>query len=205
MLSLEDKIFARIKGYGRGWVMTNSDFGDLGKTSSVAWCLYRLKDRKVIRPLLRGIYDFPKFSELLQEEMAPDMELTARAIARKFQWHIQISGNAALNYLGLSTQVPMKIVYYSDGPNRKYEILGRMIAFKHVSLKETKFSYPQSEIIVQALKELGEERITDAVIKTIREHIKDSEREKILKDTRFITDWIHDKIKLICVAEETNG
>jgi hypothetical protein len=205
MLSLEDKIFARIKGYGKGWVMTNGDFSDLGKTTSVAWCLYRLKERKVIRPLLKGIYDFPRFSELLQEEIAPDIEMVARAIARKFQWHIQISGNAALNYLGLSTQIPMRTIYFSDGPNRSYEIFGRTIEFKHVSLKETKFSYVKSEIIVQALKELGEDQITDEVIATIGNQLPESERKRILKDTRFITDWIHDKIKLICAVEEVNG
>lgn len=185
--------------------MTNSDFSDLGLTSSIATSLYRLKEKKLIRPILKGIYDFPKFSELLQEEMAPDVEMVSRAIARKFQWHIQISGNAALNYLGLSTQIPMKIIYFSDGPNRQYEIFGRVIAFKHVSLKETKFSHAKSEIIVQALKELGEDRITDEIIEVIKIYVSQSEREKILKDTRFVTDWIHDKIKLICMPEEKNG
>jgi len=198
MISIEDKILARIKWKGRGWAMTNGDFGDLAKTATIDWSLYRLKDKKVIRPLLRGIYDYPRYSNLLQEEIAPDMELVAQAIARKFQWRIQISGSAALNYLGLSTQIPMRIIYFSDGPNRKYEICGRSMEFKHISLKESGFSDARSEIIIQALRELGENQITPEVINKIRNFIPESNQNKILKDTRFITDWIHDTIKLIC-------
>lgn len=201
MLSVEDKILARIKSHGRGWTMTNSDFGDLAKTATIDWSLYRLKDKKIIRPLLRGIYDYPRFSELLKEEMAPDMEMVARAIARKFQWNILISGNAALNYLGLSTQVPMRLTYFSDGPTRQYEIGSRTIEFKHISLKEARFANSKSEIIVQALRELGAEYITAEIINKIRNFIPASERNKILKDTQFTTDWIHDKIKLICSGE----
>ena len=201
MLSVEDKILARIKSHGRGWAMTNGDFGDLAKTATIDWSLYRLKDKKIIRPLLRGIYDYPRFSELLKEEMAPDMEMVARAIARKFQWNILISGNAALNYLGLSTQVPMRLTYFSDGPTRQYEISSRTIEFKHISLKEARFANIKSEIIVQALRELGAEYITAEIINKIRNFIPASERNKILKDTQFTTDWIHDKIKLICSGE----
>ena len=181
--------------------MTNSDFGDLAKTATIDWSLYRLKDKKIIRPLLRGIYDYPRFSELLKEEMAPEMEMVARAIARKFQWNILISGNAALNYLGLSTQVPMRLTYFSDGPTRQYEIGSRTIEFKHISLKEARFANSKSEIIVQALRELGAEYITAEIINKIRNFIPASERNKILKDTQFTTDWIHDKIKLICSGE----
>lgn len=202
MISIEDKILARIKWKGRGWAMTNGDFGDLAKTATIDWSLYSLKDKKVIRPLLRGIYDYPRYSDLLQEEIAPDMELVAQAIARKFQWRIQISGSAALNYLGLSTQIPMRIIYFSDGPNRKYEIWGRSMEFKHISLKESGFSDSQSEIIIQALRELGEDRITPEVINKIRNFIPESDQNKILKDTRFITDWIHDTIKLICSEKQ---
>ena len=198
MVSIEDKILTRIKSHGRGWVMTNSDFGDIAQSATIDWSLYRLKDKKIIRPLMRGIYDYPHFSEFLQEELAPDMEMVARAIARKFRWNILISGNTALNYLGLSTQIQMRLIYFSDGPNRQYKIAGRTLEFKHISFKEARFSNTKSEIVVQALRELGMEHITTEVINKIRDFIPASDRNKILKDTQFTTDWIHDKIKMIC-------
>jgi len=198
MISIEDKILKRIIRKGRGFVMTNRDFSDLGISSSIDCGLHRLKERKVIRGIIPGIYHYPAFSKLLQEEAAPNLESVVQAIARKNQWHIQISGNAALNYLGLSTQIPMRTIYFSDGPHRKYDISGRIIEFKHIRLKETKFRSPKSEIIVQALHALGEDWVSDEVIKKIRKFIPEKERGKILKDTMFVTGWIHDKIKLIC-------
>ena len=202
MVSIEDKILKRIKSHGRGWAMTNSDFGDIAKTATIDWSLYRLKDKKLIRPLMRGIYDYPRFSEILQEELAPDMEMVARAIARKFRWNILISGNTALNYLGLSTQIPMRLIYFSDGPSRQYEVAGRILEFKHISFKEARFTNTKSVIVVQALRELGMARITTEVINKMRDFIPASDRNKVLKDTQFTTDWIHDKIKLICAEED---
>lgn len=202
MKSIEDKIVARIIRNGRGFVMTNRDFWDIATPASVDWCLFRLKDKKVIRPIIRGIYDYPKFSELLQEELAPDLGAVAQAIARKNQWHIQISGSAALNLLGLSTQIPVKTVYYSDGPTRNFMIGNRKLQFKHILLRETKIGSPKSEMIVQALSELGEDNITPEIIDKLKRQITPKEREKLFAETQFIRDWIRKKIILICKEQE---
>ncbi|MBO4631411.1 MAG: hypothetical protein J5858_05765 [Lentisphaeria bacterium] len=202
MKSIEDKIFARIIRHGRGSVITNRDFWDIATPASVDWCLYRLKDKKIIRPIIRGIYDYPKFSELLQEELAPDLEAVAQAIARKNQWHIQISGSAALNLLGLSTQIPLKTVYYSDGPTRNFMIGDRKLQFKHLLLRETKIGSPKSEMIVQALSELGEDNITPEIIDKLKRQITPKEREKLFSETLFIRDWIRKKIISICKEQE---
>lgn len=198
MISIEDKILARIKRNGRSWAFTNRDFIDLASPSTLDWSLYRLKDKKEIRSLLRGIYDYPGYSKLLQEELPPDLVSVANAIARKFQWHIQISGDTALNYLGLSTQVPMRTIYYSDGPNRTYSILGRSIEFKHIRFNETKFLMPKSELVVQALLALGQEQATPDVIQKLRAFLPEKERSKVLKDTQYTIAWVYEIIKRIC-------
>lgn len=203
MKSIEEKILERILRKGRGFVMTNRDFWDIAKPASVDWCLYRLKDRKVIRPVLRGIYDYPKFSELLQEEMAPDLAGVVQAIARKNQWHIQISGSAALNFLGLSTQIPMATVYYSDGPNRSFKVGNRILQFKHMLLKESKIASPRSEMIVRAIGELGAEHTTPAVLEILKKQTTPQKRKKLLAETRFIRGWIREKIEHLCKEEAT--
>jgi integrase len=71
---------------------------------------------------IRGIYDYPRFSKLLDQSLSPDIDQVARALARKFRWCIQPTGATALNFLGLSTQVPARAVYLSDGPDRVYQI-----------------------------------------------------------------------------------
>jgi len=198
MISIEDKILARIKRNGQSWAFTNRDFIDLASPSTLDWSLYRLKDKKQIRSLLRGIYDYPGYSKLLLEALPPDLVSVANAIARKFQWHIQISGDTALNYLGLCTQVPMRTIYYSDGPNRTYSILGRSIEFKHIRFNETKFLMPKSELVVQALLALGQEQATPDVIQKLRVFLPEKERPKVLKDTQYTIAWVYEIIKRIC-------
>ncbi len=159
--SLERKILALLRRWGRGCVFSNSDFFHLGSDSNISWCFSQLKKSGIIRPLWRGLYDFPPFSALLQEELAPDLHLVATALARKHKWHIQPSGNAALNYWGLSTQVPTRILYFSDGPSRKFSIEGRTLEFKHISGKESHLGNSECELFIQAIKELGEAALTD--------------------------------------------
>ena len=198
MISVEDKIYTRIIRKGRGWVMVNRDFFDLAKSATVDGSLFKLKQKGVIRPVLRGVYDYPEYSALLQENLAPDINGVARAIARKNQWHIQISGSAALNYLGLSTQIPMGTVFYSDGPCRVFMIGERKLQFKHKVLKEIKLPSIISEILVQALNELGQEHITDDIIEEIKNKISSDDLNKIWRETQYIRTWIRDVIERIC-------
>ena len=122
MQTIENKIVSRIYGRGRGWVFGANDFSAEFERSTVDWVFYNLVASGTIRRVYRGIYDYPKYSELLEQELSPDFDQVAQAFARKFNWRIQPSGDAALNLLGLSTQVPGRLVYLSDGPNRQYHV-----------------------------------------------------------------------------------
>lgn len=65
---------------------------------------------------MRGVYYYPRYSELIQEYETPSPNKVTEAIARKFNWTIAPCGDTALNMLGLATQVPAKWSYISDGP-----------------------------------------------------------------------------------------
>jgi hypothetical protein len=153
----------------------------------------------------RGLYDYPKYSKLLQQNLSPDMEQVAHAYARKFNWQIEVSGDTALNILGLSTQIVGKYIYLSNGPNREYVIQDNiLLAFKKSALKNIGFKYKESSLIVQALRSLGKEHITDTVITKIRSQIDEKMFGKILTDTKTSTDWIYETIKEICKQETIN-
>ena len=115
MESTENKVISRIYGKGRGWAFSRIDFSDLGSIEAIDQSLSRLAKKRQIRRVLRGLYDYPKFSNFLDKELSPDIDQIARALARKYGWTIQVSGNTALNILGLSTQLPGRFMYYSDG------------------------------------------------------------------------------------------
>jgi hypothetical protein len=136
--------------------------------------------------------------------LSPDIDQVARALARKFRWRIQPSGATALNLLGLSTQVPARAVYLSDGPTRGYKIGSTSLVFEHTALKEAGFKLRESGLIVQALRSLGQDRITPEIISKIRAWLPASLRPKILVDTKTATTWAYAVIQQI-VQEEPHG
>ncbi len=198
MQGVNNKIYSRISGHGRGWAFFPSDFVGEFDRAQIDNALSDLVAEGKIRRICRGMYDYPKYSEFLRQFLSPNFDEVARAFARKFNWRIQPSGDAALNLLGLSTQVQGKYIYLSDGPNRKYAISNYNLEFKKTVLKEIGFKHRESALIVQALKALGKERVTLDVIDKIRTEIDADVRPKILKDTRTVTGWIYDCIKEIC-------
>lgn len=199
-LSTENKIYAAINRKGRGCVITNSDFYHIISRGTINRCMSNLRERGIIRQLLVGIYDYPVYSEFLHEYLAPDIDLVAQAIARKNQWHIQITGATALNYLGLSTQVPGRYVYLSDAQSREYQVMNRTLEFKRAPLKQTKFQSRQTEIITQALIALGETHIDEHVIAKISAFISSKEKRRILKDSRYAPAWIGELLRTIITS-----
>ena len=196
--SLYSNAFYFISGHGRGWAFSANDLLKKFSRQQADNILSDLVKEGKIRRVCRGIYDYPKYSEFLKQDLSPDIDQVARTFARKFNWRIEILGDTALNMLGLSTQVVAKYVYLSDGPNRTYDILGTTLEFKKSSLKNIGFKYKESSLIVQALKALGKERITDDVIENIRKRIEPQMYSKILKDTQSSTVWIYEVIKQLC-------
>lgn len=202
MQPIENKVKNRIYGKGRGWSFSKIDFSDLGNTASVDRALSRLQADGTIRRVLRGLYDYPKYSKLLKKDLSPDIDQVAQALARKFGWTIQASGNAALNILGLSTQVPTQYVYHSDGKSKSYKVGEIELGFKKTTLKDSDLKYPESALVVQALKAMDKKILTAAQRKKIANYFPPETHAKILKDTRYTTSWVYEEIKQIFEGRE---
>lgn len=203
MQSIHNKIIKRIYTSGRGWAFSRNDFSDYGSDGSIRLTLMRLEEDGVIRRVLRGLYDYPQFSKLLNKQMGTDLDQAARALARKSGWRIQPAENTALNLLGLSTQVPALAVYLSDGPSKTYMIGNRELIFNKRALKESGFKHRQSELVVQALKALGRERIDSEIHRKLAIAIPATMWRKIVQDTKTAPAWVHDIIRTL--AEEVNS
>lgn len=206
MISIEKKVLSKIYGRGRGYAFSSNEFISSFSRDSIDKALSTLAKKGTIRRVARGIYDYPKYSDFLKKELSPNIEEIAHAYARKLNWDIEATGDTALNVLGLSTQVVGNYVYLSNGSNKTYTLNdGRMLTFKKSALKNIGFKYKESSLIVQALKALGKEHITDEVIEKIREQVDEKMYEKILKDTKTATSWIYETIKQICKKESNHG
>lgn len=185
-----------------GTVFIHSDFARIAGRETVRRSLNRFIQGGHLRRILNGVYEKPKYSQLLHEYVAVDPDAVAKAIARNFHWTIAPCGDATLNLLGLSTQVPSVWVYISDGPYRKYPCGNITIEFRHRTNKEISGLSYKTRLLVQALKSLGKERITQEVIKALSDKLTSEEKTAALKEAAESTDWIYDTIKKICEDNE---
>jgi len=182
-------------------VFITSDFLDIADTQAVNKVLSRLAEERIIRRVIRGVYDRPQFSELLQEYTAPDMEKIAEAIARNFGWTIIPCGDTALNILGLSTQVPAVWQYVSDGPYREYTIGNRVMRFKHSANRDVSGLSTKSALVVQALKALGRDGVEEDHLKRLSVLLDAEEKKALLEETQHGTAWINELLKELCRME----
>ena len=192
------EIRARILAAEDGAVFVAPDFADIADTATIRQGLKRLYQSGIIRRIIRGIYEKPKYSKLLDEYVAADPDVVAKALARCYHWTIAPCGNTALNLLGLSTQVTAVWSYISDGPYKTYEWNSTKLEFKHRTNKEiTGLSYMTS-LVIQALKTLGRTNVTPEIIQTLSEKLSEAEKQACLKEATESTDWVYDTIRKMC-------
>ena len=192
------RIKERINAAPFGSIFTGADFSDIADNNTVRQCLSRLVNEGMILRVLNGVYEKPKYSKLLNEFVAPDPDAVAKAIARTFHWTIAPSGNTALNLLGLSTQVSAVWSYISDGPYKKYEWNNTRLEFKHRTNKEISGLSYTTILVVQALKTLEKDNVTDDVIAILKKRLTPKVKKAALKDSTESTNWVYQTIRKIC-------
>lgn len=191
------RIRERVLSAENGMVFTTSDFADIADSDTVRQSLNRLVNSGILRRVFRGVFEKPKYSNLLKEYVATDPNAVANALARSYYWTIAPCGNTALNFLGLSTQVTATWSYISDGPYRIYEWDSTRIEFKHRANREiTGLSYI-TVLVVQALKTLGKDNVTPEIIRILSDRLDAKDKVLILKESAEATDWVYDIIKNI--------
>jgi len=196
-LSMSERISTRIKTVDYK-VFTAKDFIELGNIKTINKNLERMEKSGTIRRIISGVYDIPKFSSVLEEFAAPSIRDVAYALARAYNWKICPSGTSALNYLGLSTQVPAQYIYVSSGPYKKYYIANRELVFKHTNNRMMFDSSKETSILIQAIKEIGKDNINILQKDKIRDYfVGNSNIIMIREESRNAPAWIYEEIKEI--------
>ena len=203
MQSIVDKVLKRIRHKDAQFSFTAKDFLDLGSRGSVDMALSALTKQDKIRRISRGLYDYPKHSKLLGGVLAPNFDQVAHAIARKYGIRIQPSGARAANQLGLSEQVPAKIVYLTDGQSRTIRVGSQTITFKQTSPKEL-LPNEKTASVVHALRFLGKEAVTDEVVHKLRKILSPTDRKRLLKGAKYAASWVPEVVRRIA-EEKSDG
>ncbi|MHA7832134.1 MAG: DUF6088 family protein [Flagellimonas sp.] len=190
MASIEEQILAQIKNNEEGTIFLTEDFAQIANANALRVALYRLVKRGVLYRLASGIYVKPKISQLLNQIVLPSLNDIAQAIAKRDRARIVPTGSFAMHALGLSEQIPLTVVYYTDGKAQKIKIGNRNITFKKVSPKKLALKGKISKLAVLALTEIGKDSVTKSEEDNIVKFLKDENLEDLRHDLHLAPQWI---------------
>jgi len=194
MQSIEKQIEKSIKSKPKGSLVLPDDYLSYGSSDAVRKALDRLQDKKVLVRMAQGIYVRPKISKLIGQ-LVPSAEEVAEAIAKRDKIRTVPTGSYALNALGLSTQVPMNIVLLTDGSPREIKIGKRKIKFKKTTPKNLMAKGIISRLVIQALKEIGNGKVTEAEEKKILDLLTKENERDLHHDIALSPVWIQKIMK----------
>jgi ribosomal protein S19E (S16A) len=193
-MSIENKILECIEAFPRGALLLPADFSNLGSSEAVRLSLFRLEKEGVISRVAHGIYVRSKESSLIGK-LVPSAEEVAEAIAKRDRIRTVPTGSYALNALGLSTQVPMNIVLLTDGSPREIKVGKRKIKFKKTTPKNLLAKGKISRLVIQALKEIGNGKVSNEEEQKILDLLKKEDEKDLKHDIALAPEWVQKIMK----------
>lgn len=200
-MTISKKIEKRIHEHGTGWVFSPTDFLDLGSPHSVGMVLTRMVRGETIRRLARGLYDFPRKHEQLGL-LSPSVDMVVEAVARRDGVRLQPSEATAANMLHLSEQVPMRVVYETDGPARKIKVGTLTIQFRNRVPRKMTTAGKMSGLVFAALRGLGKRYVTQEQVAHLRQLLTPEDRKCLLLDLPQAPVWMHPFLRYIAGNED---
>lgn len=190
MQSIHNQIKNFIKKKRKGYLFFASDFKNFGNGDAIRQALSRLCREEFIIRISNGIYLYPKISKLIGT-VYPSIEDIAKAIAKKEKARLIPTGLYALNRLGLSTQVPMRVIFLTDGAPRIIKVGKKAtVKFKKTVAKHLSFKGKITTLVIFALKEIGKDNVTESQLERIKEVLASEKEENIIHDAALAPEWI---------------
>ena len=187
--SIHNHIVTKIRKRGRGTLFFSNDFLYEGTEAAVRKALSRLAKNGVLIRLAPGIYLYPKVDKELGI-LFPSAEEIAQGIAKKEHIRIIPTGSYALQKLGLSTQVPTRIIYLTDGEAKNLKVGKTNIVFKPAVPKKLSAKGKLSGLVIQALGELKKEKITPKILDKLQKILQAENPEILHSDAQRAPAWI---------------
>lgn len=197
----KNQIVIKILKSSFGEIFFLDDFVKYGSSDNIRKVLSRLENEGLLERLAHGIYIKPKKDPLLGI-MYPDIEEVAKQIAQRDKARIAPTGVFALYLLGLTTQVPLKAVYLTDGSQREIKVGNRSIQFKKTVPRSFAIKDELLHLIVQAFREIGQKEVVEEFLNDIQPHVLRLKDQVIEKELKYAAVWIQKAIKNLYNREQ---
>ncbi len=199
-LSIDAKIRTYVRDAESGKVFSPADFIHLGNRAAIDKVLSRLTACGELRRIGRGLYDRPRHHPILGD-LLPSSDEIARALAGKGSLRLQPSGAYAANLLGLTEQVPLKLVFLTDGATRTLQIGKQTIALKHTTPRNMATAGRISGLVIQALRHLKQSNIDESIVRQLSQRLSRDDKSVLLEDAALAPVWIADIMRRIAKDE----
>jgi hypothetical protein len=199
MQSLGRTIFSRICGHGRGWAFTPIDFLDVAGPRTVGVILGRLVSQGKIKRLARGLYFYPNIHPTLGT-LLPSVDEIAKAVAGRDRLRLLPTGAYAANQLGLSTQVPGKVVFLTDGKPRKLSVGKLTIELRKAAPRHMLLAGKESGVVIQALRYLGADHIDTRAVQKLADSLPANVKRELIRNLSAAPAWMRPFLKDIAGA-----
>ena len=193
---IDKSMIKRVNSHKVGWIFSPIDFIDLGSRSAIDKALSRMTATHLIRRIARGLYDAPQHHPVIGS-LHPSIDNIAHALAGRDGARLQPTGAYAANLLGLSEQVPAKVVFLTDGRSKRVRLGNLDIVLKQTSTRNMTTAGTISGLVIQALRYLGKSHVDSNTEKRLASKLSTADKRQLVKDLRYAPAWIGVIIKRI--------
>lgn len=194
--SIDSLVLRRIRRMKPGTIFSTRDLADLGSRTAVASALSRqVKAGTVTRPA-RGLYQVPKTDPVLGP-LLPSPDAIAEALGGRDHIKLQPAGAYAANLLGLSEQMPLKIVYLTDGTARRIRLGRQEIVLRRTTPRNMATAGRISGLVIQALRHLGKDHVDETILARLRRRLSKADRAQLERDAHLAPAWIAEILRAI--------
>ncbi len=203
-MPVASSILRRVNGRGRGAVFTAQDFIDVGSRDAVDQALARLARAGQIRRVDRGVYDLPRTHPKVGP-MWPSADAVAQAVAKQTDSHLQVSGAAAANALGLSTQVPAQVEYLTDGPSRNIHVGKLLVQLKHAGRVDMLLPQSRAGMAIVALRHLGRNAASMSVLQRLATTLDSADKKQLSRVRPRLPGWLGSAVDAVIAGAPALG
>lgn len=192
MDSLADTILGRAGELAEGTPVSTGMFLDLGTRPAIRNALLRLLRTQKLLRVGRGIYVVPVVSRF--GSSAPSAHRLVEQLSRISGDDIVPSGATTANALGLTTQVPVQVVFWTSGRSRKLNLGKLIVHLEHVASWQLALAKEPAGEIVRALAWAGPERV-HTVLKEIERKVPRTDMVRLAQQVSRFPQWLARALK----------
>jgi hypothetical protein len=198
--SIDTLVLRRIRKMPPGTLFTPGDLASLGPRTAVASALSRhVRAGTITRPA-RGLYLVPSTDPILGQ-LRPSPDAIAKTLGGRDRLKLQPAGAYAANLLGLTDQVPLRIVYLTDGTPRGLRVGKQQIILRRTTPRNMATAGRISGLVIQALRHLGRDNVDDRTIAHLRRRLSPKDRAQLARDAHLAPAWVGEILRAIAVGD----